>query len=76
VSPQLPTLTSKRLIRALEQGGFVFKRQTGSHRAYFHPDRPGKIVTVPFKAKDIKKGTLKNILKQAELSVDDLLKLL
>ena len=45
-------------------------------RISFHPDRPGKIVTVPFKAKDIKKGTLKNILKQAELSVDDLLKLL
>lgn len=76
MSSQLPVITPKKLIRALERSGFVFKRQTGSHRAYIHPDRPTKIVTVAYHNKDLKKRTLKSILRQAELSVEELIKLL
>jgi len=74
--PPLPTITPKKIIRALQQGGFVFKRQTGSHRSYIHPDRPGKVVTIAYHNKDLKKGTLKSILRQAELSVEEFIKLL
>ena len=42
--------------------GWVFKNQTGSHRHYIHPDRPGK-VTIP----DLPIGTEKSIRKQAGL---------
>ena len=73
---QLPTITPKKLIRALEKAGFIFKRQTGSHRSYIHPDRAKKIVTVPFHKKDLKKGTLKSILHQADLTVEEFIKLL
>lgn len=76
MSPKLPVITPKQLIRALERGGFVFQRQAGSHRSYIHPDRPDKLVVVPFKTKDIKKGALKNILRQANLTVDELIDLL
>ena len=76
MSPKLPTITPKKLIRALEKAGFVFKRQTGSHRFYIHPDRPTKIVTVPYHNKDLKKGTFKSILRQADLTVEELLKYL
>lgn len=70
--PKLPVITPKKLIRALRKAGFVFLHQTGSHRYYYHPDRPKKIVTVPFHNKDLKKGTLKSILRQAEMTVEEL----
>jgi len=41
MSPKLPVLTPKKLVRALKRGGFLFQHQTGSHRYYIHPDRPG-----------------------------------
>ncbi len=46
--------------------GWEFKAQAGSHRHYFHPEKPGK-VTIPFHNKDIPKGTENSILKQAGL---------
>ena len=76
MSAKLPVITPKKLIRALARGGFFFKHQTGSHRYYVHPDRPTKIVTIAYHNKDLKKGTLKSILRQAALSVEDLIKLL
>ena len=76
MSPKLPTVTPKKLIPALGKAGFVFKRQTGSHRFYIHPDRPTKIVCVPYHNKDLKKGTFKSILHQANLTVEELLKYL
>jgi predicted RNA binding protein YcfA (HicA-like mRNA interferase family) len=74
--PRLPVITPKQLIRALEKAGFIFQRQTGSHRSYIHPNRPNKLVVVPYKSRDLKKGTLKSILKQAEMDVQTLLDLL
>ena len=46
--------------------GWLFKEQTGSHRQYIHPSKPGK-VTIPFHGGDIPKGTENSILKQAGL---------
>ena len=76
MSPKLPVVTPKKVIRALKRAGFVFKRQTGSHQTYIHPERPHKVVTVPYHATDLKKSTLKNILRQAEMRVDELIDLL
>ena len=49
----------KELERIILEDGWVFKMQTGSHRHYTHPTKPGK-VTIP-------KGTENSILKQAGL---------
>lgn len=46
--------------------GWVFKNQTGSHRHYVHPTKPGK-VTIPFHAGDIPRKTELSIMKQAGL---------
>lgn len=46
--------------------GWIFKTQTGSHRQYIHPVKPGK-VTIPFHSKDLPKGTEASIKKQAGL---------
>ena len=76
MSPKLPVITPKKLIRALSRGGFIFQHQSGSHRYYIHPDRSTKVVTVPYHNKDLKKGTLKSILRQADLTVEELTELL
>jgi len=56
--------------RALETAGFVLVRQSGSHAVYRHAD--GRWTTVPqHGSKDLGKGILRKILKDAGLSVDD-----
>ena len=52
--------------RIIFSDGWVFKSQTGSHRHYIHPTKPGK-VTIPFHSKKLPKGTENSILKQAGL---------
>jgi len=74
--PKLPLISGKKLLKALLKAGFLISRQTGSHAQLYHPDKPDVLVTIPVHNKDLPKGTLKNILRQAELSVDDLLTLL
>lgn len=59
-------MTSKEIIRLLEQNGFEFQRANGSHRFYRNP-KTGKTTTVPFHNKALKPGTEANILKQAGL---------
>ena len=71
--PKLPSLRPKQVIRALQQAGFVFIRQKGSHQIYI---RGNKAITIPYHNKDLKKGTLKHIVKQAGFEVDEFLKLL
>jgi predicted RNA binding protein YcfA (HicA-like mRNA interferase family) len=67
----LPSLTPKELIKILERKGFVLKRVHGSHHYFVHPDS-GKITVVPMHNKDLAKGTLHAILKQAGIEKDEL----
>lgn len=77
MSPKLPRITALELVRALYRSGWYDLRQTGSHLHLAHEDRPGKIVTVPMHpGRIIPLGTLRAILDQADLSVEDLRKLL
>ena len=55
----------RELIRLLEKAGYVFVRQSGSHAIYKKPG--AKIIVVPIHSKDIPKGTLNAILKDAGL---------
>ena len=60
-------MKDREIIRVIEADGWYFSEQKGSHRQFLHPTKPGK-TTVPIHAgRDIHKGTLNNILKQAGL---------
>ena len=76
MSPKLPVITGRKLIQALQRGGFIVKHQTGSHVYLSHSDTLEKIVTVPYHSKDLKKGTVKSILRQAGMDVQTLTDLL
>jgi predicted RNA binding protein YcfA (HicA-like mRNA interferase family) len=72
----LPVVRPRQLIRALERAGFFVHHIRGSHHYLRHPDRPGILITVPVHTRDLKRGTLRAILRQAGLTPDDLRDLL
>ena len=64
----------KQIISILQKLGFVKKRQTGSHLVMFHPI--SKItIPVPMHAKDIKRGLMFGIIKQANSTEKEFIKL-
>jgi predicted RNA binding protein YcfA (HicA-like mRNA interferase family) len=70
--PKLPSVSGQEIIRALERLGFVIVSQKGSH---VKMRRAGKICVVPTH-KEVKKGTLAGILRQAAVSADEFIEAL
>jgi predicted RNA binding protein YcfA (HicA-like mRNA interferase family) len=56
----------------LQRAGFVVDRIVGSHHVLVHPRNPKLTVTVPVHAgRDLKPGTIRAIIRQAGLSIDE-----
>ena len=71
---ELPRITAREIIAVLEKVGFLFIRQSGSHKIYKNSE--GKRVTVPFHGnKILHPKVLKSIIKDAEISIDQLEKI-
>jgi predicted RNA binding protein YcfA (HicA-like mRNA interferase family) len=75
VSEKLPRLTAKELIRVLERKGWELDRSRGSHHIYVHP-ATRRTLTVPVVRRVMSIGTLSRLLKDADISRDELRKLL
>ena len=73
---RLPTLTPRKVIQALERGGFSVDHVTGSHHRLKHRSDPTRSTVVPFHGRDLKRPVLRSILKQAGLSEEEFLDLL
>ncbi len=73
MTPQFPTLKPKQVLRGLKRAGFFVHHTTGSHYILKHPDNPLLRITLPYHNKDLKRGTLKSIIKQAPRSRPGLL---
>ena len=73
--PKLPVLTPQKLARALEKAGFGLIRVKGSH-SYYYNRQTDRIAVVPFHSKDIRKGTLHAILRDADIDLEELQDLL
>ena len=60
----------QEIMKVLEKLGFSKIRQSGSHAVFYHPD--GKWTTVPVhKGKEVAKGTLYKILKDAGITYEE-----
>ena len=56
------------VIRLIEKDGWYLDRQQGSHRQYKHPKKKGLVTVSGHRmSDDIAQGTLKSILKQAQI---------
>ena len=60
---------SRKIIARLKQEGWLEIGVTGSHHHFKHPELPGK-VTVPHPVKDLPRGTVASICKQARWPKD------
>jgi predicted RNA binding protein YcfA (HicA-like mRNA interferase family) len=74
VSARQPVVSGERLIKALGKDGWDFVRQRGSHVRLKKAGRKHALV-VPLH-REIRRGTLSGILRDADLSVEDLRRLL
>jgi predicted RNA binding protein YcfA (HicA-like mRNA interferase family) len=74
---QWPQTNGARLVRALLRVGFIQLRQVGSHVTLRHRDDPSRRATIPVhQGRDLPPGTLRAILKGAQVDVDELRELL
>ena len=73
--PPIPSVRGERVVRALERAGFKIAPVAGSHHIMRHPD--GRGTTVPVHpGRDVAKGTLRGILSDVGMTVDELRRLL
>jgi predicted RNA binding protein YcfA (HicA-like mRNA interferase family) len=70
--PKLPPMTVREVEAILGRASFILVRQTG-HRHWRHPD--GRVVSIPAHRGDLRPGTLRSIVDQLEMSVDEFLRL-
>jgi len=73
---RIPSVKPKDVVRALQRAGFAVVRISGSHHRMVHQDDASRQTTVPMHSKDLPRGTLRDIIDQAGLTVDEFLKLL
>ena len=71
--PKLPSLTPKQLLKKLNKLGFIKDHTTGSHIIMLDPATDRRAV-VPYHLKDIKKGTLNSLLKEAGVTREEIRK--
>ncbi len=66
---RLPVISGRKCVRALERAGFYLKRQTGSHLVLRRDEPFAQVVVPDHRALD--RGTLRAIIRQVGLSVEE-----
>lgn len=74
---RLPVAKGREVVRALGKAGLVTGWIAGSHYLLTFPADPTRSVTVPVPpGRDLKPGTLRAVIRQAGLSVEEFTELL
>ena len=66
----LPRVSGREVVKALQKVGYERDRQRGSHIVLRQTASPHRRITVP-DHKEVAKGTLRAIIRQAGLSLDE-----
>lgn len=75
MTPKQPAATARDLVRVAERLGFIFRRQSGSHAIYVRPSDQARVV-VPMHKGELKRKTLRAIIQDLKISVEEFTKLL
>ena len=73
--PKLPVVSGVDVVRALAKIRWEVDHQTGSHMILRQRDSPHRRLTVP-RHRELAKGTLRAIIREAGLTVEEFLRLL
>lgn len=71
----LPALSGKELCKILMQVGYELDHQTGSHMILRNVNAPYRRLTIP-NHKELAKGTLRSIIRESGLTLDEFWELL
>ncbi len=71
----LPVLSGQEVVNALRKIGYEKDRQRGSHIIVRQNERPYRRITIP-DHKEVAKGTLRAIIRESGLSLEEFIKLL
>ena len=74
--PELPVVSGPEAVRALERAGFVVRRHIGSHVILRHPVTRVAVPVPVHGGKDLKPGTLRGIIRDAGLTIEEFRRLL
>lgn len=66
---KLSIISSKDMVKILENIGFIEIRQKGSHKSFKHKD--GRTTVVPFHSEDLGRGLIRKILNDVDITVDE-----
>jgi predicted RNA binding protein YcfA (HicA-like mRNA interferase family) len=69
---KLPAIKPRQVVRFLEQNGFVLDHTSGSHFIFYHPT-PRRRAVVPSHNRDLPKGTLLSLLREAGFAREELI---
>ena len=72
---KLPSISGREVVKAFQRLGYEIDHQTGSHIILRHVKPPYRRLTVP-SHKEVAKGTLRALIRQAGLTVKEFLELL
>lgn len=75
MTPTLPATSAKELVRVAEKLGFVFRRQSGSHAIHVRPSDQARVV-IPMHKGELKRKTLRGIIQDLKISVEEFANLL
>jgi len=70
--PKLPAVRPREVIKFLERNGFVLDHTSGSHFVFYHPVSKRRAV-VPKHNRDMPKGTLFSLLREAGFTREELI---
>lgn len=76
MSERLPRISSTEVIKVAKRVGFELDRQSGSHAIYYNSDKRVRIVIPIHKKKIIKPKTLRGIIEDLGITVEEFKKLL
>lgn len=74
--PNIPIVNGIKLIKVLRKKGFLLNRIKGSHHIFTHPEKQITISVPVHKGKTLGRGITLAIIKDAEITIEEFLKLL
>jgi predicted RNA binding protein YcfA (HicA-like mRNA interferase family) len=69
MTPRVPSLTPRSILRVLKAHGFIEDHVTGSHYVLYHQETKRR-VTVAYHSKELPRGTLMAIIKASGIDQD------
>jgi predicted RNA binding protein YcfA (HicA-like mRNA interferase family) len=69
---RLAVVSGRRVVQARTRAGFIVDRMVGSHHVLVYPNDPKRTATVPVHSgRELKPGTLRGIIRQVGMSVEE-----